>query len=86
MIGEKVRMELVGEIRFWVPKRSGTERLRTKGLRIRIRGLEENARLQRKSIGAGRQNEVGRHGSARTKRYANWFRSAGQRKITRLKD
>src|SRR5436190_557295 len=24
-------MELVGEIRFWVPKRSGTERLRTKG-------------------------------------------------------
>ena len=30
-IGEKVRMELVGEIRFWVPKRSGTEKLRTKG-------------------------------------------------------
>ena len=32
MFGEKVGMELVGEIRFWVPERSGTERLRTKGL------------------------------------------------------
>src|SRR5438128_11346338 len=50
----KVGMESVGEIRFWVPKRSGTGRLRTKGLRIGIRGLEENARLQRKLIGAGR--------------------------------
>src|SRR5436189_5653297 len=28
-------MELVGEIRFWVPKRSGTERLGTKGLKDR---------------------------------------------------
>src|SRR5438105_3109577 len=44
-IDEKVGMELVGEIQFWVPKRSGTERLRTKGLRIRTRGSEENARL-----------------------------------------
>src|SRR6266508_3702071 len=35
MIGEKVGMELVGEIRFWVPKRSGTERLRTKDLKDR---------------------------------------------------
>src|SRR5438105_1300880 len=34
-IGEKVRMELVGEIRFWVPKRSGTKRLGTKGLKDR---------------------------------------------------
>src|SRR5438128_1338840 len=28
-------MELVGEIRFWVPKRSGTERLGTKGSKDR---------------------------------------------------
>ena len=28
-------MEWVGEIRFWVPKRSGTERLRTKGKKDR---------------------------------------------------
>src|SRR5438128_1792411 len=64
MIGEKVGMELVGEIRFWVPKRSGTERLRTKGLKDRDprvggkRSAGANSLgLQRNSIGAGRENE-----------------------------
>src|SRR6266508_3442576 len=84
MIGEKVGMESVREIRFWVPKRSGTERLRTKGLKDRdprVGGKRSTCNGNR-SAQAGKMR-VGRHGSARTKRYAIWTWSAGQGKITR---
>jgi len=86
-------MELVGEIWCWVSQISGTERLGTKGLKDRDprvggkRSAGANSLgLQRNSIGADRENEGGRHDSARTKRYAIWNWSAGQGKITRLKD
>src|SRR6266540_4085587 len=86
-IGEKVGMELVREIRFWVPKESGAERLGTKGLKDRDPrvGGKRSAGNGIRSAQAGK-TRVGRHGSARTKRYAIWNWSAGQGKITRLKD
>ena len=68
-------------------KRSGTERLRTKGLKDRDPrvGGKRSACNGIRSAQAGK-TRVGRHGLARTKRYAIWNWSARQGKITRLKD
>ena len=75
-------------------KGSGTERLRSKGSKDREPEVGEKRSAGDKltrlaaELDWHRRRKRGLKGTARPerKRYANWFRSAGQRKITRLKD
>ena len=66
-------------------KGSGTERLRSKGSKDRELKVREK-RSAGDKLTRHRRRKRGLKGTARPerKRYANWFRSAGQRKITRL--